>query len=285
MRNTILKNLAINLIVIIISLLATWLSYSTLDVELNKKLCFWLIIVLSEIVILIYMYCAIEELKEQNNVKKEQELLLQVLPHLLFFLERKDLFTIMLNGDGELLWNFHIKKEVEGPISLYFPVSFERQESDFDEKNEYVTIVNSLLNGKKWSAKYTTKSISHKEKYPFETGYIEVSLQSEKEFNLELRIRIKGLFKNFQTKEFIFVDVPYVTEKLEVAIGASDDYGLDVVNPFFEASEGCSDNIDSPETISQVKDCYVTPTKIFWNCQYPKLGYHYRIQFRMNELK
>lgn len=150
MKNNILKNLAVNFLIIIISLLATSLSFVTLDAKIAKKLCLWLIFSLSAIVILIYFYFAISELRDQYKVKKEQETLQQVLPHLLFFSKRKDLFTVLLpNGDGELFWSFHIIKEAEEPLQfLYFPVSFEREKNDFDIKNTYVEIISATLDRK-----------------------------------------------------------------------------------------------------------------------------------------
>ena len=287
MKSNILKNLAVNLLIVIISLLATSLSFVTLDIKIVKKLCILLIILLSAIVILIYFYSAISELKEQYKVKKEQETLQQVLPHLLCFSKRKDYFTILPNGDGELLWSFHIIKEAEEPLQfLYFPVSFERQKDDFDFKNVYVEVIRSTLDGKKCLANYNVKSVSHEIELPIESGYIEVPVlldMGKKEFDLEISIKIKGLFKNFAIKEFVFVDIPYVTEELEVKVNASSGYNINIINPFFEASEECSQNSDSAEMSRQMSKCDIISNRIQWKTQYPKLGYHYKIQFRVTD--
>lgn len=287
MKNNILKSLAVNLLIVIISLLATSLSCVTLDVEIVKKLCLWLIILLSAVVILIYFYCAISELNDQYKVKKEQETLQQVLPHLLFFSRRKDYFTVLPNGDGELLWSFHIIKEAEEPLQfLYFPVSFERNKDDFNLKNMYVEIIRSTLDGKRCLANYNVKSVSHEIDLPMESGYIEVPVlldMGKKEFDLEIYIKIKGLFKNFAIKEFVFVDIPYVTEKLEVKINVSSGYNINIINPFFEACEECSQNSDSAEISRQMSKCNIITDRIQWRTQYPKLGYHYKIQFRVTD--
>lgn len=104
----------------------------------------------------------------------------------------------------------------------------------------------------------------------------------KKEFDLEIHIKIKGLFKNFQSKEFIFVDIPYVTEKLEVEVKVPQGKNINIINPFFEASEECSQNNDSAEISRQMSKCDINSERIQWKTQFPKLGYHYKIQFRVN---
>lgn len=285
MKNNILKNLAVNIIVVVISLLATALSSKILDEKKVDFFCFLLICVLSEVVVVIYLFCAVTELKEQNKIKREQGYLQQVLPHLLFFSKRNDFFTVLPNGDGELLWSFHIIKEAEELLQfLYFPVSFERKKDDFNLERMYVKIIGSKLDGKNCLANYNIKSVSHEMELPVELGYIEIPVLldiGKKEFDLDIHIKIEGLFKNFETKEFVYVDVPYVTESLEVKISVSSGYNINICNPFFEACEEGSQNSDSAEISRQMSKCDIISDRIQWRTLYPKLGYRYKIQFRV----
>lgn len=291
MRNKNIRNsLVINILSVIVTIGVTVLSFTKLNQKVVSFICVALLIFLLFIIIYIYISDAIKEYKDLVNsdeLKQEQLELLKAMPHLLAFSKRNDNFNVLKNGDGILKWHFHIKKETKEKLQyLYFPIVFELD--DVNEKNSNVQIIESKINGEYCQSEYVFKSISLVDNGdPLETGYILVPTLldiGEREFDLYLNIKIKKLFKRYDVKEFIIVDIPYITKEMKVTINVDDGYNLKPITNFLEVHESSANNFDAGEMHRQISNCKINNSEsLVWETEYPKLGYQYKISFQMEK--
>ncbi len=290
MRNKNIRNsLVINILSVIVTIGVTVLSFTKLNQKVVSIICVTLLIFLLFIIIYIYISDAIKDYKDLVNsdeLKQEQLELLKAMPHLLAFSKRNDNFNVLKNGDGILKWHFHIKKETKEKLQyLYFPIVFELD--DVNEKNSNVQIIESKINGEYCQAEYVFKSISLVDNGdPLETGYILVPTLldiGKREFDLYLNIKIKKLFKRYDIKEFIIVDIPYITKEMKVTINVDDGYNLKPITNFLEVHESSANNFDAGEMHRQTSNCKINSESLVWEAEYPKLGYQYKISFQMEK--
>lgn len=284
---TLLNNLAINVIVVVCSFICTIFSYTKFDTKIVTNVCYVLMIFLLVFVVYLYIQNSIYEYKEIKNKfieENEKSEIIKAIPHLLIFSKREDHFIVQEDGDGILEWRFHIVKETEGALNyIYFPVMYECA-STTNAKN--VDILDARVNGKSFQATYNPNAVSTSVAggFPIELGEVSVPILLDKgrqEFDLFIRIKIKGLFCNFRVKEFVVVDIPYITKHLSLSIEMPKDYEPSLPSNFFEAHETSSvSTLDSEEVSNQMSKCKRATTSITWETDYPKLGYRYRLFFK-----
>lgn len=268
MKNKNIKNtLSINILSVVVTIGVTVLSFTKLNQKVASIICITLLIFLLCIIILIYILDAVKDYKELINsdeLNQEHLELLNAMPHLLVFSNRNDDFFVMKDGDGILNWHFHIKKETDEKLQyLYFPVIFELE--DVDKKNSNVQILESKINGEHCQALYVFNSISLVDNSdPLEIGYIAVPTLldvGKREFDLFLSLRIHKLFKRYMEKEFIIVDVPYITKEMKVTINADVNCKLNIPTNFFEVHESSANNFDAGEMHKQISKCSIIEEK------------------------
>ena len=105
--------------------------------------------------------------------------------------------------------------------------------------------------------------------------------------SVELEFQANKAFPNMGKREYIYIDIPYVTESMVVEIigskmlevcAAEGDHG-----DFVEATSYIYQRIDHSETQEEKKNLIKWQNGIEWKTHYPKLGYRYLVWFQVRK--
>ena len=237
---------------------------------------------------------------------RSDEILRDSVPTLIRFRSRSDTFTIEPSGHISLRWQFEIDKGLRQGWKLFeFPIITDDrgfgEDEDEDESAPAPTfslkVQSVAVDGKDMTRSSVLQFeerrslVATKRHLDYSRLSIPVRLEEGKS---RAKLDIKLIFEKKVTKagelEFVVVDIPYVTEKLQVAVRHADARCSIVppVNTLGEvddrpilASFAMMGFTDSWETELEADNLVAESGMLIWTTNAPKLGYRYRIKFRV----
>lgn len=245
-------------------------------------------------------------LSELRIVKEEAEAaqlategLANGLPQLLRMRERRDRFVLSPHGNATIHWRFDLDASlVREPIrELVFPV-FAEVFGETEEPSSVVELRDLRVNGSRENCADIYRPLELREMLPkspqklrsmMEFGVLRVPvlpLGEQKHCVIEIELYLKGAFPNLRTREFAIIDIPCITRDLEVVIEGSD--GLRVrPSPLDEdkvvATLGLAEIRSLEETSRQATRWIMQGDRLVWRAEYPKLGFRYKVFFRLED--
>ncbi|HBV95881.1 MAG: hypothetical protein JL50_04490 [Peptococcaceae bacterium BICA1-7] len=266
--------------------------------DIMAKLCLYLIFVFSFLLILFYGYIIVLQLKKYMNERKQKDgelELFKAIPSFIHFRRRIDHFIVLKNGDGRLNWTFDIEKNTENPISyMNIPILCEHLRGEMNPSVKSIIIEKLMVNNDVYDVTYLPQFI----RYPFnenisscrptEIGCIRTPVNLPKgksKASIKFTLLLKNVFSEAEIKEFVVVDIPYITEKLTVVVTHESDSCkiIPVYNNghLIDAYSDHNLNIDMDEVAEQNKNIKSSNGTIVWKTGLPKLGYSYQINFQV----
>ena len=217
------------------------------------------------------------------------ELVDHAIPELVTFTSREDVLTLEPDGNARLEWRFDLASPRAEVISdLTFPIYAEVDpETDdwdaisvelveLDEEELHLTLepreMRRSVDTKRPSLQYYVLRV------PVELG------ENRESCSLRVILRLNGVFPQATDMEAFYVDIPYLTEALRVQLLAP---GGKVYRPLkdgvssVEAMSGLMEVPDPAESASQSKSCKRVGPTLVWTTKAPKLGYRYKVCFRL----
>jgi hypothetical protein len=235
------------------------------------------------------------------RIKREAELtqmVLNALPTFYRMTRRQDRFVVGDTGSVTLHWDFDLEMDLEEPLrDILFPV-FAECHKPGEGHGSAVVIDTLTVNGRSENVGhcYSPKQI----RAPFHgvTGGNEPSMEfgilkvpvdfvrGKGRCSIAVQMTIHNAFPNVLSKEFVIVDIPSITERLEVIIEGSAGYLVrpsDLVDDTILATVSTVEFRDLAETHKQNRNWQVKNDSIVWNCEFPKIGYRYLVFFRIEQ--
>jgi hypothetical protein len=228
---------------------------------------------------------------------------IESIPQFIRFIHRRDVVTIV---DAEtVVYNYSVTIETkrdEACTSLLLPIEFDLgfTKKDKDDRDFYRNAVEMVYLEVDGRRKPTDATVRFRElrkvipdsahdipkgvtiyglldiPVPLGIGYTRCKVQLE-------FIARKAFPKLFQ-REFIYIDIPYVTENMDIRIEGAKDLrvrGVEGENgEIVEAKSHFLQRIDHAETLEEKKNLHEWQTGIVWRTQYPKIGYRYVVWFQ-----
>jgi hypothetical protein len=221
---------------------------------------------------------------------------LDTVPSLVSFLQRSDTIWVTDTYDGIFEWVFLVEYNSDADKGIHylnFPViadvaGKEGQAGD----NVEVQSINVRGEPKSCYGVYTVKEI--RTPHPFggadvsqQYGIVKVPVELNsqlKQAAITLKIKYKSIFKKIATGDYVIVDIPYVTNDLKVIIQAenskrvvAESTGQEVIEAYCEMM-AMRDYIEESHQLPRVS---TRPKSIEWNTKNAKIGYRYRLHFRV----
>lgn len=210
------------------------------------------------------------------------------------FVSRVDSVVIEDNERVKFSWLMRIECDPEDSIQeLYFPINIDLDEEGRD-LGRRVQVDSIVVNGepkpadKAYVPKQTRLFCDPGEsKYPMEYGIIRVPVglgPSRRRVDVAVEMTLTACFPELETREFVLVDIPYVTRRLTVNVRAKAGMVQSVKGPLGHEVEAWSqimevfDGADSSRRAPEVESF---GDRIAWRSEFPKLGYRYKIWFRV----
>ncbi len=226
------------------------------------------------------------ELRQWEGIKKS-------VPSVLVMERRRDRFLIQKDFSGILDLHFEIKTNLEEPVrDIPFPIYAEKRRSK--QSTSPVRLLSLSVDGREESTndRYYPKEIRH----PFakkkggtnvmEYGLLMVPVRLQKgagQCTIDISLKLEGSFPNISKKEFVIIEVPYITKKLEVVLEAEDELAIKRISGSDQtiiATPSNTDFKDQRESFEQNVNWRNIGGRIEWVCKYPKIGYSYIIYFK-----
>lgn len=246
------------------------------------------------------------ELREKVLELRRTHSFIQSLPAVIQIDSRTDEYVLKSNGDCQYKCTLEIRKKPgnEHYPDLYFPLYLEQsadaQRNDQSAQPERVKVESIKVNGTKLSGKpYQRIEIrspfnpGDNTRHPLEYGTLKipVGLGPEKtECLVELNMVLEKTFPKLETREFVLVEIPYVTSKIDVRVLLDPSDYKDkkrVIRPVDEsggclvANMGVANNRDLTETANQNHKVIAKGEGLFWETHFPKLGHRYYLYFQV----
>jgi hypothetical protein len=244
---------------------------------------------------------ALRQTLEASNKDAENWSTLAKVPSLVTFVERTEKITVTDTGDGifESLHRVEYNPDHNRTIDrLHFPVII-----DLPEKMEppgcNIQVESIIVDGEELPTDaYAAKEIRRAyesnpdgQKIPQEYGIVTVPValnEQRRQAIVNLKIKYKSIFKNRSSKDYVIVDIPYVTKHLAVRICAENTQ-LEVRGPIgkqiIDATCEMMDLTDSTEENYQLSNISNGPKDIQWTTRSAKIGYRYKLWFRVVDPK
>jgi hypothetical protein len=224
---------------------------------------------------------------------------IEKVPSLVIFKKRSDAITVYPNGDAlfEYSHTVAIESDQVKPI-LHFPVlvDLDQKATEFGRRVQLEDIIVNNVRIPTHGA-YTSKEVRHpnpclpNNPVPTEYGVVSVPVklgQGYNECDLVMRFRLKGVFTNSSVRDYVIVDIPYMTEELEVRIMPQDANEsvillerMDDARLFIDAYGEMMDMYDHRESLMQSESIRHKNEVIVWRTSMAKLGYRYKLWFRI----
>jgi hypothetical protein len=227
----------------------------------------------------------------------DYEYLKKVVPTLITFRRRHDHLLVNTTGDGVLTWEFELTVEPSHQISeLTFPVYVELASRGVRDRAIFVDSVK--VDGQSRDRSGVYRLIEERipqdrppgEPETIQYAHLKVPVSLEPDQNsctVEMTLRLLNSFPHAKTMASLFVDIPYVTEQLQVEIAAEHH---PVRLPPLERTEivGAMSSLmhmpDQRESTLQSLSCEERAGTIIWTTDSAKLGYHYKLYFQLAEI-
>lgn len=213
--------------------------------------------------------------------------------------KRKDVFRIKDNNSASLFWHFDIETNFEEPVrELTFPIYAEKSE---DDKGNSVELVSLRIDGNFESTHRCYRAQSLRQQYNgsnivngpiMEFGLLHVPVNLKKGISscsVEIQLDINDAFPNLYDKEYVIVDIPYITRELEVEIHGEGDLLIKKPDSHDDhiiiAVPANTEQKDFLESNKQNNNWAIIGNKFIWETSYPKIGHRYSIYFRAEQAK
>ncbi len=269
----------------------------------------------------VYLHDTIAELtlergevaKERGEVATERSALIEsrkderireAIPFHIVVVSREDTLVIDDNGDGTLDWVFSIKvNDAEKCQSLDLQIlseCFELLEPGGEKKYAgNIKITRIVVAGnevRRPHGYYRTHEIRHPDdisaqKRPMEFGILSVPLNYEEirlasVSKVTITMVMKGTFRDAtsQAGDYFLVDIPQLTESLKVEIrtaSAGSEVQSNLSEDKLSVRMGYGGTLDRAEMFHQLEKIKQRAGALVWQSAFPKLGYHYRLSFRI----
>jgi hypothetical protein len=212
----------------------------------------------------------------------------RAIPKLVVFAKREDVLTIGENGNASLEWRFDLVAPRGEPISeLTFPIYGEvddlsTAQADFVEI-ECVEVNAEVQTGVLEPRELRESLTTGRPSLLYSVLRVPVDLGDGKEScSLRVRLRLKGIFPRAADWEAFYVDIPYLTEELQVTLRSQAGR---VQRPLGDgavvrAMSGLMEVPDDAESASQAVRCNPIGRALVWKTSTPKLGYRYQVRFQ-----
>ena len=331
----VLATLIINIVTVSGSIFALYLTELD-DIIKTVFIVLLFLYAIIAICIFIHLACIeLKYYSDKYNDMVNNNELSKALPETFTFRNRKDVFVVEKTGDAVLTWDFEIEKITNNNLSfISIPIVCEYVNEDQSESHneentlmeEDNTVVQNEVHDKidnenknlmrhpiqiedfrvngisQTNYQYIHFSTDYNRvDRPIERGLIRIPLFTASTKggieNVTLRIRFKDMFHNFEKREFVIVDIPYITKRICVVIKHQDNtnYDINVIDNYFDVREMYSNTFDAGEVARQLNNCSIVHNEsdnslsdndyLLWESDFPKLGYRYTITFNFMNRK
>jgi|SRR5580692_5911504 hypothetical protein len=253
----------------------------------------WFWVIPLAIIVLTYLVTATLDLREQYVRLGATVDRLKALPTSLIMTARRDEFTIFPDKSCQLDYHFTVDCDPQAAINaLHFPI-MSNINPDGSNDGRQVDVISVIVNRRPFLVKDVYEQRRkiffldlNDNAVPMRFGVVKAPINFEpgtRTYDVHIALRLIGTFDNIYDHEYVIVDVPYLTQSLEVAIrfdGGSIEQSQSGKSAI-EAYSEFVDLYDDAESLRQLKNLsYEGEHKILWKCTYPNLAYRYRIWFR-----
>lgn len=257
-----------------------WLAYTAVAVAL---------VVLATLHLRVY-------LKDLNSARVAlgiEKAIVQAVPTLLSFATREDILTLHENGDAELEWRFDLKSAPgESVTQLAFPIYAEGER----QAEEWTSIeVKSIeVAGRKRDVAQSLSPMEHRVskvdgRPSLQYALLKVPVElSDGSTTCPVRIVLtfKGVFPQASQLEAFYIDVPYLTQSIMVQVAAPGRVVRQPVGrnePTIDAMSALMETRDLKESAIQNDQVRHVGDRLVWEAEAPKLGYRYKLYFRVED--
>jgi hypothetical protein len=293
-----------NLIAVIVTLLGLLISNQG-ALQLAPEILpwiYWMLAICGAIFTFIYLVDISNAIRTERRRLQRLERRTKALPTFVVLTYRRDHFTFFADGSARLQWIFDIDgSEADTQTTeILFPILAEIHEGDQDGKpaDNTVKIEKFSINGLEvanpqrfYAPREHRKRIGTPEDGIgglLELGILKVPVQFEEgktRHRVVLELLLTEAFANLLEVEHVYIDVPIVTESLEVVLDSPDGRisHLWDKEKTLVAALGVVDMTDPDETHRQRHRWREGEDgKLVWSTESPKLGYRYRIRFQLD---
>jgi hypothetical protein len=277
--------------------------------ETLGKLCLWGAVVSGILLIALFFLAIGNDFWEKKQEAEaaianldERRLSAAVVPQFIRMTERIDTFTLLDDLKSiRLGWYFRIDTDLLSPLAdIFFPINADIYQSEADyvgNKSSVISVESVKVNGEEQGGTAAYSPLRLSRSHPLaslaplgEHGILKVrvNLSQGRQVGLEITISmlIQDAFQKSLEKEFVIVDIPFLTESLEVSVNAPRGYKVVRASPFtLQATAREMYEMDEEETTQQNKLLTVDKTSLVWRCgittKPPKLGYRYLLYYKV----
>jgi hypothetical protein len=239
----------------------------------------------------------LSDLRRTAQSLEAVEVLRKAIPTLVTFKRREDTLVVHPNGDGVLTWEFELASNPDESISeLTFPIYAEV--SSENPPPAPITVLLIEVDGRPRGIADAYSLVE--ERIPkdrtdapseiIEYGLLRVPVDLERgrdSCHVRVQIKFASVFRHLFSRDPMFVDIPYLTERLTVSVNSTGyavrrsplaPDGNTVV-----AMSAMMHTVDQAETSFQTSLSRQRGSALVWETDAPKLGYSYKFWFRLEE--
>ena len=246
---------------------------------------------------LLHLRAYIGDLFEIRRGLRDYEIFRRSVPTLVTFRNREDTLTVEPSGDGLLAWSFElVANSLEHIVELTFPIYVEVPADD--PPPQPITVEQIEVNGRRRSITDVYKPIEKRhpldrptdERVVIEYGLLRVPVELEagRRFcRVRVTMRLAKAYLHQFRLDPLFIEIPYVTEKLCVRVRSR---GLSVRprpeeagGPTVMAMSSQMHTFDPTDSTKQSNLCKEHGGELLWETDSPKLGYQYKVFFRVEQ--
>jgi hypothetical protein len=287
----------------LLSVAATLLAVLLTEVQLPAEREYATFVVFSffiatlVILTLVYLGAYLADLQAARAEVESSKVIRDSFPTLVSFRRRTEVLEVSAAGDGVLTWDFDLESDLEESVPiLTFPVLAETDPSR--QRWTSISIDHIRVNGIEQDASAAFRPAEERilvrdmeglsRNVPMiEYGLLHVPVELERgrrSSQVEVKMQMKGLFREARKMEVLFIDIPYFTRDLIVTIRSPDGpvrRSPELSGRTVLALSGLMDTADWAETARQDSQCQQVGDTLVWKAQTPKLGYRYKLYFRL----
>jgi hypothetical protein len=296
------RELAIALTASLISIIVTLLSVLITVVESNNTryavpaLYFFLAAALACLAA-VYLFVFLHDLRTTQRDLDHATLLERTSPTFVTFRRRVDEFLLYPHGRASLTWDFELASDLgESLTELSFPIIAEL----VPDRQSPLAVVELLeMNGEEQDIADAYRIVERyapltpmDESLPkvvTEHGLLRVPISlpnGRATCRVRVRMRFEQLYQPPFERAWLLVDIPYVTEQLIVTISAPGRFvrrDLREGGTTITATSALMDTVDPVDTRRQSQLCRQAGASVVWDSPSAKIGYRYRVYFRLEE--
>jgi hypothetical protein len=284
---------------ILVTLLATVLAWTSRSGNNRYAVPALYIFIIAGLLLLglVHLRAYIADLTDVRKELKNYEVMSRCVPTLVTFKSREDTLLVESTGDGWLTWDFHLEAAVPDHASeLTFPVYVELEAAKMPP--EPIRVERLEVNGRRRPTADVYKRIERRqpqdrpraEEMLIEYGLLRVPVELEpgnRSCHVQVTTKLIGAYSHLFQSDPLFIEIPYITEKLRVKIYSR---GLTVRRispelggPWVIAMSSQMHTFDPEDSSRQSRLCVERAGELLWETDSPKLGYQYKVHFRVEQ--